>query len=47
MALKGILKRDYPLVQGAILFVVVVFILMNLLADLSYGFLDPRISHDA
>ena len=46
MALQGILKRDYPLVQGAILFVVVIFILMNLLADLSYGFLDPRISHD-
>lgn len=46
MALQGILKRDYPMVQGAILFIVVVFILMNLLADLSYGFLDPRISYD-
>lgn len=46
MALQGILKRDYPMVQGAILFVVVVFILMNLLADLSYGFLDPRIRYD-
>ena len=46
MALQGILNRDYPMVQGAILFVVVIFILMNLLADLSYGFLDPRIRYD-
>jgi len=46
MALQGILKRDYPMVQGAILFVVIVFILMNLLADLSYGFLDPRIRYE-
>ena len=46
MALQGILKRDYPMVQGAILFVIVIFILMNLLADLSYGFLDPRIRYD-
>ena len=45
MALQGILKRDYPIVQGAILFVVVVFVLMNLLADLSYGLLDPRIRY--
>jgi ABC-type dipeptide/oligopeptide/nickel transport system permease component len=46
MALQGILKRDYPMVQGAILLVVAIFILMNLLADLSYGFLDPRIRYD-
>lgn len=46
MALQGILNRDYPAVQGAILFVVVVFIFMNLLADLSYGLLDPRIRYD-
>jgi peptide/nickel transport system permease protein len=35
--------RDYPVLQGGILFVAVVFVLVNLLVDLSYGLLDPRI----
>jgi peptide/nickel transport system permease protein/oligopeptide transport system permease protein len=39
----GILARDYPVVQGALLLLVVVFITINLLADLMYGVLDPRI----
>ncbi|NJN81691.1 MAG: ABC transporter permease, partial [Caldilineaceae bacterium] len=46
MALQGILKRDYPVVQAAILLVVIIFIFMNLLADLSYGLLNPRIRYD-
>ncbi len=35
--------RDYPVLQGGILFVALVFVLVNLLVDISYGFLDPRI----
>jgi peptide/nickel transport system permease protein len=35
--------RDYPVLQGGILFVAVIFVLVNLLVDVSYGFLDPRI----
>jgi peptide/nickel transport system permease protein len=35
--------RDYPVLQGGILFVAVVFVLVNLLVDISYGLLDPRI----
>jgi len=46
MALHGIMTRDYPVVQGVVLFVVVVFVLMNLLVDLTYGFLDPRVRYD-
>jgi peptide/nickel transport system permease protein len=46
MALHGILTRDYPIVQGVVLFVVIVFVLMNLLVDLTYGFLDPRVRYD-
>jgi peptide/nickel transport system permease protein len=45
-ALHAIQSRDYPIVQGVVLFVVVVFILVNLLVDISYGFLDPRIRYD-
>ena len=36
-------SRDYPVLQGGILFVAIVFVLVNLLVDISYAFLDPRI----
>jgi peptide/nickel transport system permease protein len=35
--------RDYPVLQGGILFVAVVFVIVNLLVDISYALLDPRI----
>ncbi|MFB2837413.1 ABC transporter permease [Floridanema evergladense] len=41
----GILARDYPVVQGGVIFVSVTFVLINLLVDLSYTFLDPRIQY--
>ena len=41
--IQGILNRDYPVVQGAILVVSAVFVLMNLLVDVAYTFIDPRI----
>jgi peptide/nickel transport system permease protein len=40
---EAIFDRDYPVLQGGILFVAVVFVLVNLLVDLSYGFIDPRV----
>lgn len=39
----GILARDYPVVQGGVVFVAIVFVLINLLVDLSYAFVDPRV----
>ena len=36
-------NRDYPVLQGGILFVAVVFVLVNLLVDVSYAFIDPRV----
>jgi peptide/nickel transport system permease protein len=39
---SAIQRRDYPTVQGVVLFVSAVFILVNLIVDLSYAFLDPR-----
>ena len=41
----GILQRDYPVVQGGVVCVAVVFVLINLLVDLSYALLDPRIQY--
>lgn len=42
---EGILARDYPVVQGGVVFVAIVFVLINLLVDISYALLDPRIQY--
>jgi len=42
-ALDGILKRDYPVIMGVVLFGAFVFVTINLLVDLSYHLLDPRV----
>lgn len=41
----GILDRDYPVVQGGVVFVAIAFVLINLIVDISYAFFDPRIQH--
>ncbi|MGE3909663.1 MAG: ABC transporter permease [Chloroflexota bacterium] len=43
--LNGIYQRDYPVVQGTVLFFALVFALTNLLVDLTYAQLDPRIKY--
>ncbi|GIV98550.1 MAG: peptide ABC transporter permease [Herpetosiphonaceae bacterium] len=43
--LDAILGRDYPIVQGGVIFVALIFVIVNLLVDLSYAFLDPRIHY--
>lgn len=43
--LDGIYQRDYPVVQGGVLFVALVFVLVNLLIDLIYTWIDPRIKY--
>ena len=46
LLIQSIGFRDYPLVQGCILFIAVTYVGMNLLTDLVYGVLDPRIRYD-
>lgn len=43
LIVQAILTRDYPLIQGTLLFVAAAFVFINLLVDISYAFLDPRI----
>ncbi len=45
MILNGIYQRDYPVVQGGVLFVGVLFVLVNLAVDVAYAYLDPRIRY--
>lgn len=42
----GVLKRDYPVVQGTILILATTFVLVNLIVDLVYAAVDPRIKYD-
>jgi peptide/nickel transport system permease protein len=44
--IQGILNRDYPVVQGAILVVSAIFVFSNLLVDLLYTVIDPRIRYE-
>ena len=44
--IQGILNRDYPVVQGAILVVSAIFVFSNLLVDMLYTVIDPRIRYD-
>ncbi|MYK32426.1 MAG: ABC transporter permease, partial [Boseongicola sp. SB0670_bin_30] len=44
LVVQSILRRDYPVIQGVILIIVVFYMFINLLVDLAYARLDPRVS---
>ncbi len=44
-ALEGINLRDYPVVQGAVLLIAVAFVAVNLLVDVAYALIDPRVRY--
>jgi peptide/nickel transport system permease protein len=43
MLVQSILARDYPVVQGFTLIIAIIFVVVNLIVDISYAYLDPRI----
>ena len=43
LVVQSILRRDYPVIQGIILVIVVLYLAINLIVDLSYRLLDPRV----
>jgi peptide/nickel transport system permease protein len=45
LTLSSVLIKDYPVVQGLVLFFAAVLILLNLLVDISYAWFDPRIRY--
>ena len=46
LVVSAILRRDYPVVQGVILVTAVAYVLINLVVDLVYALIDPRIRYD-
>jgi len=47
MLVRGVLSRDFPLVQGIVLVICISAIIANLIADVSYTYIDPRIDIDS
>lgn len=45
LLLDGILRRDYPVVQAAVIVVAFIYVIVNLIVDLIYHFIDPRLRH--
>jgi ABC-type dipeptide/oligopeptide/nickel transport system permease component len=45
MLLDGIAERNYPVVQGTVLVIAVIYVVVNLFVDIAYGLVDPRIRH--
>lgn len=46
LLVEGILSRDYPIVQASVLVVAMAFVMVNLLVDVLYAVVDPRIHYD-
>jgi peptide/nickel transport system permease protein len=43
---QAVLNRDYPMVQGGLLIVTGLLVLINLVVDIGYALLDPRVRYD-
>ena len=46
LAMDAITARDYPVIQGFVLFTAVVYVLVNLLTDIAYRWIDPRVREE-
>jgi peptide/nickel transport system permease protein len=46
LLIQAIGSRDYPLIQGSILFILLIYVLLNLLVDVLYAYIDPRIEYE-
>jgi ABC-type dipeptide/oligopeptide/nickel transport system permease component len=47
LSVQAVLQRDYPVIQGTVVVLTAAVVLMNLLTDLAYSLLDPRVRLDA
>lgn len=46
LVIRGIINRDYPVVQGTVLVIALTYLFVNLFVDVTYAFVDPRIRYD-
>jgi peptide/nickel transport system permease protein len=45
LLIQAIDARDYPLIQGCIMFILVIYVMMNVVVDVLYAYIDPRIEY--
>jgi peptide/nickel transport system permease protein len=45
LAITSIMRRDFPVIQGSMIFVALIYMLVNLVVDISYAYLNPRIKY--
>lgn len=43
LAVEALVARDFPMIRGTVIFMALIFLVTNLVVDLSYGFIDPRV----
>ena len=46
LIVESILQKDFPVVQGAVLFTALMYVMANLLVDISYAIIDPHIRYE-
>ena len=46
LVVQSVLRRDYPVIQGVILVIVLLYLVINLIVDILYTYLDPRVKYD-
>lgn len=46
LAVDAVISRDFPVMRGEVLFMALIFVAVNIIVDLSYGFFDPRIRYE-
>ncbi|MEG1997828.1 MAG: ABC transporter permease [Clostridiales bacterium] len=46
LAITAIMRRDYPIIQGSMIFVALIYVIINLLVDISYALINPRIKYE-
>jgi peptide/nickel transport system permease protein len=45
LVVRAVLRRDYPVIQGALLAIAAVYVIINFVIDVLYVFVDPRVRH--
>ena len=46
LAVEALVNRDFPMIRGTVIVMAMVFLIANLIVDISYGFIDPRVRYD-
>jgi len=46
LAVESLINRDFPMIRGTVIVMALTFLVANLIVDISYGFIDPRIRYD-